>query len=586
MRHKTTTQKLSMIAILVILAVSSNSVADDNLTSQPVRFAIISDRTGGHVSGIYGQIIIEIERMKPDFVMTVGDMIEGYVDDSVRITGEWHEYDSLIAPLTMPIYHTPGNHDIWSDMSEEMYPDYIGKPYYSFDHRNLHFVILDAGRWEKSEELPEKQIKWLINDLQNSQTAAYTFIFIHKPFWYNSVAENKPDTLHSLFVKYGVDAVFTGHYHEYFCGEYDGITYTSLGSSGGVSSPSPTGLHYHFAWVTVDDKGFHIAPIKMGAVLAWDEITASDRKIFNSIRRTGLTFGEPVPVENNLMINNARATVILDNTFSNNSLNDTIKWSIPDNWIVEPQTLPVSVAAGDTGVCFFNVSCTGGLYPVPENEIDFIYAPGKMVTAKNYLKIARQADCHPAKKVKIDGNIKENFWGEPITEFFAPDGGKMTTDQVKFYFAYDKKNLYLAAYCEESNMDSLRANVIEHDGAIYGEDCVGYFIEPVIHSDTIYQIYFNPNGFAFDQKIWKGEDSYADADRDWNGKYKVKTKRDDVSWSMEAKISIKQFGMKKLESGDKMRLNFRRKHSRLSTTADWQSPIDYYADTYGFLIMK
>ncbi len=44
--------------------------------------------------------------------------------------------------------------------------------------------------------------------------------------------------------------------------------------------------------------------------------------------------------------------------------------------------------------------------------------------------------------------------------------------------------------------------------------------------------------------------------------------------------------MKEIKSGDKMRLNFRRKQSRLSTAADWQTPIAYYAETYGFLIMK
>lgn len=135
-------------------------------------------------------------------------------------------------------------------------------------------------------------------------------------------------------------------------------------------------------------------------------------------------------------------------------------------------------------------------------------------------------------------------------------------------------------------MDSVKAEVTEHDGAIYGEDCVGYFIEPMIHSDTIYQIYFNPDGISFDQRIWKGEDGYADADREWNGDYKTKTVQGDNFWSIEVQIPIKQFGLKEIKAGDKMRLNFRRKQSRLNTAADWQTPIEYYADTYGFLIMK
>ncbi len=586
MRSKTDLKKLSLIALLTVVIFAPNILADNDLASCPVRFAIASDRTGGHVDHIYDQIITEIERMRPDFVMTVGDQIEGYSDDTTTLYKQWHEYDSIVTQLTMPLYLTPGNHDILSDIAEKVFRKFHGDPHYSFDFRGLRFIVLDVGRWESSAEIPSEQINWLINDLQNNQNAVYTFVFMHKPFWYETTAVGKPDTLHSLFVSYGVDAVFTGHFHEYFSGTYDGIMYTSLGSSGAGTEASPDGLLYQFGWVTVDGDGIHIAPIKKDAVLAWDEITAEDRKVFDPIRRSGLMLGEPILVDNNLTVTNARATVILNNTFSNNFVNDTVKWNVPENWTVEPEMLPIMADPRDTSVCFFNVSSSGGLYPLPKCEFDFIYALGKKITVSNYLKIARQAECPSAKKVKIDGDIKEDFWGEPITRFFAAGGGDMTTEPVKFYFAHDKKNLYLAAYCEESKMDSLKADITEHDGAIYGEDCVGYFIETIIHSDTIYQIYFNPNGVSFDQKIWKGEDGYADADREWNGDYKTKTRKGDGYWSIEIQIPVKQFGLKEIKADDKMRLNFRRKQSRLNAPADWQTPIDYYADTYGFLIMK
>lgn len=105
------------------------------------------------------------------------------------------------------------------------------------------------------------------------------FCSFHKPFWYETIAENKPDILHNLFRNFGVDAVFTGHYHDYFSGEYDGILYTCVGSSGGVCDPGPTGLRYTFTWVTVDKKGISISPIKMGAVLAQNEMTVAERKL-------------------------------------------------------------------------------------------------------------------------------------------------------------------------------------------------------------------------------------------------------------------------------------------------------------------
>jgi hypothetical protein len=586
MRSKTNLKKLSLIALLAIVVFAPNILADNDLASCPVRFAIASDRTGGHVDHIYDQIIAEIERMRPDFVMTVGDQIEGYTDDTTTLNAQWNEYNEIVAPLTMPLHLTPGNHDIRTAVTEQVFRKFHGDPYYSFDYRSLHFIVLNVGPYESSAEIDTTQLNWLANDLKKNKNAAYTFVFMHKPFWYETTVWGKPDTLHSLFVNYGVDAVFTGHFHEYFSGTYDGIMYTSLGSSGAGTEESPDGMLYQFGWVTVDGDGIHYVILNKNATRPWDEITAEERLVYEPIRRSGLRMGAPVPVNNDLTVTNARATVVLDNSWAHNSLNDTVKWVVPDNWKVEPEALPINIQEGDTAVCYFNVSCDSDIYPVPTCQCNFIYAVGKMITAENYLHIARQAECYRAKDIKIDGDIKEKAWGEPITKFFPPEVGEKLTEPVKFYFAHDKKNLYLAAYCQESDMDSLKADVTEHDGAIYGEDCVGYFIEPIFHSDTIYQIYFNPNGVSFDQKIWTGEDGYADADRSWNGSYKTKTVKGDNYWSIEIQVPIKQFGLKEIKPDDKMRLNFRRKQSRLGTASNWQSPIDYYADTYGYLIMK
>ena len=559
--------------------------ANGGQSEAPVRFAIIGDRTGSHVEGIHGQIVLEIERLKPDFVMTVGDMIEGYTDDTTRLISEWEEYDSLIAPLSMPIYMVPGNHDILSDVQEGIYRRFAGEPYYSFDHGNLHFVILDAGRWESSEELPGEQIDWLTGDLKSSRQAAYTFVFFHKPFWYNSIADGKPDTLHSLFVKYGVDAVFTGHYHEYFTGTYDNILYTCLGSSGGGSSPMPTGLHYHFAWVTVDTGGIHIAPIKMGAVLPWNEITAAERKIYTSFRYQGLSFENQVPVEPDLSVTSSRVGVILDNTRSEIALDDTLVWTIPEGWSVEPKVMHATVPPGAKRTFYFDVACSGELFPVPSVTTNFNYAEGREVTVDGNLCVARQACCYPATpKPVIDGDLSESFWKDPVTRLVAPGGGEMGIDSVQFYFAYDKNNLYLAAHCIDQQIDSLVGEITEHDGAIFTEDCVGYFIQPTMALDTLYQIYFNPLGTVYDVKYWHADEGHLDGDRDFNGKYNVKTKKGDGHWSIEIQMPLEQFGSS-MKKGDKIHINFRRKQPRYETAADWQTPIEWDADTYGFLVM-
>ena len=147
---------------LLIAAFASFLFAEENcgpkpckhsLEMFPMRFAIIGDRTGGHVPGDYGQVVQEIERMTPDFVSSVGDAIEGYGTDLEKMAEQWKEYKSLIEGFSMPIYLIPGNHDIWDDPSVELYGEHAGKPYYSFDIRGVHFVVVDTSRWEKAEQL-------------------------------------------------------------------------------------------------------------------------------------------------------------------------------------------------------------------------------------------------------------------------------------------------------------------------------------------------------------------------------------------------------------------------------------------------
>ncbi len=580
---KKTILKLTISALALLLV----SISVSQAGGQTVRFAIIGDLTGGGQEDIYAQIVTEIERLQPDIILTVGDMIEGYTEDTAILNSEWIDYMELVKPLSAPIYYTPGNHDIFNDVMEEVYRKWIGKPYYSFDYGGIHFVILDNGRWEASEELPAEQLEWVNNDLQQNQTAANTFVFIHRPFWWNSVAEGKPDTLHTLFVKHGVDAVFTGHYHEYFSAEYDGITYTTIGSSGGATQLSPTGLMYHFAWVTVNQAGVHIAPIKMGSVLPWDEITVAERKIYRPVQFRGVSAVNAALVQPDLTVSDAVVTIRVDNRLTDFPIEDTLRWNIPDNWSVQPSSIPVAVGPGDTATFDFNVASVGPVYPTPQASINFTYAEGKNVTATGQLRVTRETSCYRATSAPIiDGVISEEIWQDPATRFFSPDGGDMTIDPVRFYFAFDADNLYLAAYCEETKVDSIRATVTEHDGAIYGEDCVGYFLQPDPDTAVAYQIYFNPLGTAFDLSITMNpEQGYPDYDYDWSGVYDVKTSRGDDHWSIEARIGLEQFGVT-AETGRDWRLNFRRKQKRLDTAGDWQVPIDADPNSYGRLIFR
>jgi predicted phosphodiesterase len=571
-----------MVSVFLLVTVLTAASA---VNAETVRFAIIGDRTGDHQPGVYGEILREVERMQPDFVMTVGDQIEGYTDDTTQLNAEWIEYKQLIQTLTMPIYFTPGNHDILSDIQEQVFRDQIGDPYYSFDENGYHFVVLDNGRWERGEQLPAAELNWLNQDLSKHTGARATLVFMHKPFWYNGVAAGRPDTLHEIFKTYGVDAVFTGHFHEYFSGRYDGVMYTGIGSSGGSTVPGPDSLMYHFAWVTMRGQYIDVAPIKINSVLPWDVATAKDMRLADHVRQFAVDI-EPLVLGADLKPVSDDFSLTIRNYSPTLTANDTLHWELPDGWTVTPAVTPVSIEPGKSVELNFQAACTGSPYPAPTAVVSLPYKEDAQATIEASLNPARVAGCFPvAAPPKIDGFPDDSVWHDPVTTFFAADGSKATTDPTSFYFAYDSANLYVAARCVEKKTDSIRATVTKHDGAIYAEDCIGLFLQPDRDRPVAYQIYFNSLGYAFDQKLTMNEDGFMDADRGWNGTYDAVGRRGEGFWSIEAVIPLKQLGARG-ESGSKWGINFRRKQSRTGSAADWQTPIDYNPKTFGVLSLE
>src|SRR6202035_1344598 len=63
------------------------------------RFAVISDRTGGHRPGIFTRAVRMINLLQPEFVMSVGDLIEGYSEDPGQWALEWSEFESKVDGL-------------------------------------------------------------------------------------------------------------------------------------------------------------------------------------------------------------------------------------------------------------------------------------------------------------------------------------------------------------------------------------------------------------------------------------------------------------------------------------------------------
>src|SRR5262252_4110744 len=121
-------------AVSVLVAVAALR-AIQSAPANDFHFAIVGDRTGTAIPGIYERIWREIGRAKPDFAINVGDTIEGTKDELAE--SEWRELRPIWSRYGFPFYFTPGNHDIWSQKSLEIYKKETGRPnYYSFNYQN------------------------------------------------------------------------------------------------------------------------------------------------------------------------------------------------------------------------------------------------------------------------------------------------------------------------------------------------------------------------------------------------------------------------------------------------------------------
>jgi 3',5'-cyclic-AMP phosphodiesterase len=195
------------------------------------RFVLLGDRTGEVQPGIYERVWQQIATEHPAFVLSVGDTIQGL--DDATAEAQWRQIHATLRPYQrIPLYLTPGNHDIWSPLSEKLFQNYSGHPlHYSFDYAQAHFTILDNSR---SELLSVEEMNFLEGDLAAHAAQGVKFIVSHRPSWVVDVAfKNSGAPLHRLAKKYGVRYVIAGHIHEMLHMELDGVSYVSLPSAGG-----------------------------------------------------------------------------------------------------------------------------------------------------------------------------------------------------------------------------------------------------------------------------------------------------------------------------------------------------------------
>lgn len=229
----------SLVLCLVALFAAGNSLAAS------FRFAILGDRTGEAVPGVYERVWQDVAAEHPAFALSVGDTIQGGNDATAA--AEWRQLRPIWKRAAVPVFFCPGNHDVWSNASARTYERETRRPLsYSFDWQNAHFTVLDNSR---TEELAPDQLVFLERDLARTPAASLRFVVVHRPFWLIYLKLRNTDfPLHRIARKYGVTAVLSGHMHQYDRIDQDGIIYLMVCSSGGHLRTSDGGEDAAHGW--------------------------------------------------------------------------------------------------------------------------------------------------------------------------------------------------------------------------------------------------------------------------------------------------------------------------------------------------
>jgi Icc-related predicted phosphoesterase len=228
-----------------------------NTDASQFQFAVVTDRTGGHREKVFSRAVLQVNLLQPQFVMSVGDLIEGYTLNEERIKNEWDEFDSYVKRFEMPFFYVPGNHDLTNKVMVAKWGERYGRRYYHFTYKNTLFLCLCSENPPDMGTIDPEQREWVAKTLEANKDVRWTFVFLHKPIWTaRDLQKNGWAAVEQALAgrKY---TVFCGHVHRYQTFERNGTTYYQLATTGGGSRLR--GVDYgefdHIAWVTVKKDG-------------------------------------------------------------------------------------------------------------------------------------------------------------------------------------------------------------------------------------------------------------------------------------------------------------------------------------------
>ncbi len=266
------------VALLILLFVVGGLTGQASDTDKGYFFVHLSDPQYGFLDGdrshdrevsMMDTVVGFVNRMKPPFIVVTGDFVNQSHND-VQVAA-WKESLSAIDP-DIQVYMVPGNHDIGNKPDKaayDRYESFYGDTKFSFRYGNDAFIGIDSNPLKNGDSIRERdQYEWLETQLDKVRDAGNLFVFMHHPLFLKKVTEKEKysnlnqamrDRYLSLFKKYGVDVVLTGHYHNTASAEVDGVRMFTAGAVGRALGSGFSGVNI----VRVGDRRVNVSYVEL-----------------------------------------------------------------------------------------------------------------------------------------------------------------------------------------------------------------------------------------------------------------------------------------------------------------------------------
>jgi predicted phosphodiesterase len=189
------------------------------------------------------EFIVDLcNRIDATFVVHLGDIVHPLpVEDthleSIRLA------KGVYAELRHPIHFVAGNHDVGDKpnalvavpaVAEENYAVYEeawGPSFHSFDVKGCRFIVIDTQLMNSGLDREHRQRSWLESDLSAArESGKRIFVFSHYPPFirerdenehYDNIGEPSRTWLLDLLAHHDVEAVFSGHVHNFLYNRHE-----------------------------------------------------------------------------------------------------------------------------------------------------------------------------------------------------------------------------------------------------------------------------------------------------------------------------------------------------------------------------